>query len=247
MIEQLAGAGGSCEIAFVKVMLRRATIEEKEKLETYTCDAKMPMEEATIDEEWDSDDMWQESDDDDDDSNDDDDKKSVSHASPDDEKAKFSRVDVTTKLVSRRSLLTLQIQEGKQAPAPYAIPQPPTANQQCGAPVRKTDLPQTPQDPSEPLLPALTTGKPPPPVLCPWVLCSRSTRRNMFFSEMTTSVKKCLLCERRVKSATIRAVLKRKCIPGDDGSQRTSGSQDEEDSGNDDYLIDLPAYYLTGW
>lgn len=170
-----------------------------------------------------------ESDDDDDweDSNED------SHANSVDDKTFFQRVDSKANLTSRRSLITLALEQNNRrgnlggvasqsTPAihhrsrtsfngPSLVASPNDSDeaplmmkrQSRAAPMRP--IKEAPRSSAQPIRANAPNGNTQPMALSP-----RTTRRNMLATELTESLRRDLLWERSQKSSTANAVLKRR-------------------------------------
>lgn len=170
--------------------------------------------------ESDDDDEWEDSNED-------------SHANSVDDKTLFQRVDSKANLTSRRSLITLALEQNNRrgnlggvasqsTPAihhrsrtsfhgPSLVASPNDSDeaplmmkrQSRGAPLRS--IKEAPRSSAQPI--RLTT---PNGVTQPMALSPRTTRRNMLATELTESLRRDLLWERSQKSSTANAVLKRR-------------------------------------
>jgi hypothetical protein len=141
------------------------------------------------------------------------------HASPVD-KNMFQRVESQADLTSRRSMLTMQLHNPQRAIA--------LANGASrSSPALRRSRTSSPNGPSHPDSsdenenePVLTMRGPqssrPMPIICtttnshPPAHSPRTTRRNMLATELTESLRKHLLWERKQKSTTANAFLKRR-------------------------------------
>ena len=132
----------------------------------------------------------------------------------------FQRVESQANLTSRRSMLTMQLHNSQGASALAN-----TASR--SSPALRRSHTSSPTGPSHPDSsdendnePALTMRGPqssrPMPIICtttnthPPAHSPRTTRRNMLATELTESLRKHLLWERKQKSTTANAFLKRR-------------------------------------
>jgi hypothetical protein len=168
--------------------------------------------------------------DDDDESSEWEDSNEESGKSSLDSKLNFKRIDSTTNLTSRRSLITLGLaQNDCQAQRNTRI-----TSQSTSALPRTRTLPNgpmiSPNDSDEAPLMMKRGPRPPPmkpineiprsaaqPIMTTTngvahqtMLSPKTTRRNMLASELTESLRRNLLWERSQKNATVNAVLKRR-------------------------------------
>ncbi|KAK1981032.1 hypothetical protein LZ30DRAFT_782327 [Colletotrichum cereale] len=173
--------------------------------------------------------------DEDDNSSDWEDSNEESNKSSIDEKTFFKRVDSKVNLTSRRSLITLMIEQNDRKSSSKAIgnidsqstsklpwshtnhPAPPTLavspNDSDDAPlmmkrgVRSSPLKPTTESPRSAARPIHTTAS---HSHLQAALSPRTTRRNMLATELTESLLRNILWERQQKSSTANAVLKRR-------------------------------------
>ncbi|KAI8223510.1 hypothetical protein K4K55_009978 [Colletotrichum sp. SAR 10_96] len=151
--------------------------------------------------------------DDEDDSSDWEDAIGDSNKSSIDEKTFFQRVDSKVKLTSRRSLITVMInqQTHNSHPAPPTLAVSPNDSDDDPlmmkhgnrfSPPKRTN--EVPRSAAQPILARHSNS-------CPWIPTSpRTTRRNMLATEITESLRRNLLWERQLVSSTANAVLKRR-------------------------------------
>lgn len=170
--------------------------------------------------ESDDDDEWEDSNED-------------SHANSVDDKTFFQRVDSKANLTSRRSLITLALEQNNRrgnlggiasqsTPAihhrsrtsfngPSLVASPNDSDeaplmmkrQSRGAPMRS--IKEAPRSSAQPIRANAPNG-----ITQPMALSPRTTRRNMLATELTESLRRDLLWERSQKSSTANAVLKRR-------------------------------------
>lgn len=177
----------------------------------------------------------------------------------------FKRVDSKPNLISRRSLLTTQLNESdrKFAFAAQASKAAPQLQRSRTMTLRGPSTGTSPEDEedmalamrgskmtrSKPIL--MTTTNTHPPTLSP-----RTTRRNMLATELTESLRKHLLWERQQKSTTATAVLKRRHTAFDvtnlqDYPGTKNGRDDKDTSKNNSwnhfFEHGLGEYHQTGW
>lgn len=177
----------------------------------------------------------------------------------------FKRVDSKPNLVSRRSLLTTQLNESdrKVAFAAQATKAAPQLQRSRTMVLRGPSTGTSPEDEensalamrgskmtrSKPII--MTTTNTHPPTLSP-----RTTRRNMLATELTESLRKHLLWERQQKSTTASAVLKRRHTAADvtnlqdyPGAKKGLDSKDtsKNNSWNHFFVHGLGEYHQTGW
>ncbi|KAG8532718.1 uncharacterized protein KY384_002595 [Bacidia gigantensis] len=172
-----------------------------------------------------------------------------------DDRPTFQRVDSKPDLVSRRSLLTTQLNEGDrqadfaaQAQAQSLNALRKTKTQTCLDPRENSDILQMPQ--SKRAKPISMTSQ--HAQSTPIALSPRSTRRNMLATEMTESLRKAVLFERQQKKATANAVLQRRHTTQDLTHMRNYPEGEEggmaNHSWNDDYSTGgFSDYHQTGW
>ena len=176
----------------------------------------------------------------------------------------FKRVDSKPNLVSRRSLLTTQLNESdrKFAFAAQASKAPQLQRSRTMI-LRGPSTGTSPEDEedaalamhgskmtrSKPII--MTTTNTHPPTLSP-----RTTRRNMLATELTESLRKHLLWERQQKSTTATAVLKRRHTALDvtnlqeyPGAKKGRDNKDtsKNNSWNHFFEHGLGEYHQTGW
>lgn len=177
----------------------------------------------------------------------------------------FKRVDSKPNLVSRRSLLTTQLNESdrKFAFANQASKVVPQLQRSRTMILRGPSTGTSPEDEedaalamrgskltrSKPII--MTTTNTHPPTLSP-----RTTRRNMLATELTESLRKHLLWERQQKSTTATAVLKRRHTALDvtnlqEYPYATDGRDNKDTSKNNSwnhfFEHGLGEYHQTGW
>lgn len=177
----------------------------------------------------------------------------------------FKRVDSKPNLVSRRSLLTTQLNESdrKFAFAAQATKAAPHLQRSRTMILRGPSTGTSPEDEenaalamrgskmtrSKPII--MTTTNTHPPTLSP-----RTTRRNMLATELTESLRKHLLWERQQKNTTATAVLKRRHTAADvtnlqdyPGAKKGPDSKDtsKNNSWNHFFIHGLGEYHQTGW
>lgn len=177
----------------------------------------------------------------------------------------FKRVDSKPNLVSRRSLLTTQLNESdrKFAFAAQASKAAPQLQRSRTMILRGPSTGTSPEDEedaalamrgskmtrSKPII--MTTTNTHPPTLSP-----RTTRRNMLATELTESLRKHLLWERQQKSTTATAVLKRRHTALDvtnlqeyPGAKKGRDNKDasKNNSWNHFFEHGLGEYHQTGW
>ncbi|OIW25183.1 DUF1752-domain-containing protein [Coniochaeta ligniaria NRRL 30616] len=168
--------------------------------------------------------------DDDDESSEWEDSNEESGKSSVDSKLNFKRIDSTTNLTSRRSLITLMLaQDGQGQRNPRGIASQSTSalprarttpngpgispNDSDEAPLMMKRGPRPPtmksinEVPRSGALPIITTTN---GIAHQTMLSPRTTRRNMLATELTESLRRHLLWERSQKNATLNAVLKRR-------------------------------------
>ncbi|KAH8903170.1 DUF1752-domain-containing protein [Coniochaeta sp. PMI_546] len=169
--------------------------------------------------------------DDDDESSEWEDSNEESGKSSVDSKLNFKRIDSTTNLTSRRSLITLMLAQtegqvqrnprGIASQSTSALPRTRTSpngpivspNDSDEAPLMMKRGPRPPpmksinEVPRSAALPIMTTTN---GIAHQTMLSPRTTRRNMLATELTESLRRHLLWERSQKNATLNAVLKRR-------------------------------------
>ncbi|MCJ1344416.1 hypothetical protein MMC31_002619 [Peltigera leucophlebia] len=177
----------------------------------------------------------------------------------------FKRVDSKPNLVSRRSLLTTQLNESdrKFAFAAQASKAAPPLQRSRTMILRGPSTGTSPEDEEDAALAMrgsrMTRSKPiimntantHPPTLSP-----RTTRRNMLATELTESLRKHLLWERQQKSTTATAVLKRRHTALDvtnlqefPGAKNGRDNKDTSKNNSWNHFFDhgLGEYHQTGW
>ncbi|KDN60780.1 hypothetical protein CSUB01_05972 [Colletotrichum sublineola] len=188
--------------------------------------------------------------DDDDDSSDWEDSIKDSNKSSIDEKTFFQRVDSKINLTSRRSLITLMIKQNdrksssralgdiaSQSTSTLAV----SPNDSDDAPlmmkrgVRSSPLKPITKIPRSAAQPIYTTAS---HSHLQAALSPRTTRRNMFATELTESLRRNLLWERQQKSSTANAVLKRRHTSHDVANPQQYFSKDMDNFGG---------YHSKGW
>lgn len=177
----------------------------------------------------------------------------------------FKRVDSKPNLVSRRSLLTTQLNESdrKFAFAAQASRAAPQLQRSRNMLLRGPSTGTSPEDEedaalamrgskmtrSKPII--MTTTNTHPPTLSP-----RTTRRNMLATELTESLRKHLLWERQQKNTTAAAVLKRRHTAADvsnlqdyPGAKKGLDSKDTSKNSSWNHFFEhgLGEYHHTGW
>ena len=210
--------------------------------------------------------------DDDDDSSDWEDSVEDSGNPSIDEKTFFQRVDSRPNLTSRRSLITTMLHQNDRA---NALADAAAASKSTSALQRsRTSSPNGPSlaaspesEDSHPLMmkkglkpiaeiprsqaqPIIRTTNSTPHQLA---LSPRTTRRNMLASELTVSLRQHLLWERKQKSQTANAVLKRRHTAHDVANLKQypdkvyMDDNDNKSSWNDYYGAGLGEYHSRGW
>jgi len=180
----------------------------------------------------------------------------------------FQRVDSTTNLVSRKSLLTTLMNEGDRAAAfqnmaSRSAPALRRAKSSKGSPpvgIPTEEDDNSATDPSLPMLGShMTRSK---PIIMAtsnehhqMALSPRTTRRNMLSTEMTESLRKHVLWERHQKKATANAVLKRrhtahnltnlKEYPGQEDGEPSQEAGSKNNSWN--FGHGVGEYHQVGW
>jgi hypothetical protein len=215
--------------------------------------------------------------DDDDESSEWEDSNEESGKSSVDSKLDFKRIDSTTNLTSRRSLITLMLARDQQVQRnPRGI-----ASQSTSALPRARTSPNgpiiSPSDSDEAPLMMKRGARPPPmksinevprsgamPIMTTtngishqMMLSPKTTRRNMLATELTESLRRHLLHERSQKNATLNAVLKRrhtsqdvanlKQYPGQTLRQQPDRPFMKKDNPDDTNWGSPNNYYEQGW
>jgi hypothetical protein len=177
------------------------------------------------------------------------------------DKTLFKRVDSRVDLVSRRSMLTLQLHNSNSAAALANMPSRST-------PALRRSRPSSPTAPSAPtvsddhddeqgLTLRVPTASNPRPIVSNTsntyglAQSPRTTRRNMLATELTESLRKNLLWERRQKSSTANAVFKRRHTAQNMANlQEYPGEEALDTSKNNswNHIFDAPwEYHTKGW
>ena len=215
--------------------------------------------------------------DDDDDSSDWEDSVEDSGKSSIDDKTYFQRVDSKANLTSRRSLITLMIENNDRvkrlgngasqstSALPRARTMPPQRPSFAVSPndsddqhlmmkpgPRATALKPITEVPRSAAQPILATASQPH---FQAALSPRTTRRNMLATELTESLRRHLLWERQQKSSTANAVLKRRHTSHDVANlkqypERPYMNQGEDvnaSSWNQYFSKDVNGYHSKGW
>jgi hypothetical protein len=191
-----------------------------------------------------------------------------------DEKTFFQRVDSRPNLTSRRSLITTMLHQNDRANAlanavagskttsalQRSARSSPNGHSLAASPESEYKLPlmmkeglepisEVPRSQPQPIIRTTTNTTPHPLALSP-----RTTRRNMLASELTVSLRQHLLWERKQKSQTANAVLKRRHTTQDVANLKQSpekvymGQDDGSKSiWNDYYGYGLGGYHSRGW
>ncbi|RVX75635.1 hypothetical protein B0A52_00988 [Exophiala mesophila] len=124
----------------------------------------------------------------------------------------FRRVESRPDLVSRRSMLTLALNNGPSNLG-HAYSQPALHRPRALSPTQSRDMAESPEDEDAMMMPASRRPPiaiPPPKINGKSLAHSpRTTRRNMLSTELTESLRKNLLWERQQKSQAANAFLKR--------------------------------------
>ncbi|KAH6713851.1 hypothetical protein BKA61DRAFT_51356 [Leptodontidium sp. MPI-SDFR-AT-0119] len=212
--------------------------------------------------------------DDDDDSSDWEDSVEDSGNASIDEKTFFQRVDSRPNLTSRRSLITTMLHQNDRAnalataaaasrstpalhrsrtssPNGPSLAASPDSDDAAPLMMKKGLKPisEIPRSAAQPIIPTTTNTTPHQLALSP-----RTTRRNMLASELTVSLRQHLLWERKQKSQTANAVLKRRHTAHDVANLKQYPEKvfmDKEDSQkstwNDYYGQGLGEYHSRGW
>ncbi|KAH7346488.1 hypothetical protein BKA65DRAFT_551394 [Rhexocercosporidium sp. MPI-PUGE-AT-0058] len=212
--------------------------------------------------------------DDDDDSSDWEDSVEDSGNASIDEKTFFQRVDSRPNLTSRRSLITTMLHQNDRAnalasaaaasrstpalhrsrtssPNGPSLAASPDSEDVAPLMMKKGLKPisEIPRSAAQPIIPTTTNTTPYQLALSP-----RTTRRNMLASELTVSLRQHLLWERKQKSQTANAVLKRRHTAHDVANLKQYPEKvfmDKEDSQkstwNDYYGQGLGEYHSRGW
>lgn len=212
--------------------------------------------------------------DDDDDSSDWEDSVEDSGNASIDEKTFFQRVDSRPNLTSRRSLITTMLHQNDRAnalasaaaasrstpalhrsrtssPNGPSLAASPDSDDAAPLMMKKGLKPisEIPRSAAQPIIHTTTNTTPHQLALSP-----RTTRRNMLASELTVSLRQHLLWERKQKSQTANAVLKRRHTAHDVANLKQypeKAFMDKEDSQkstwNDYYGQGLGEYHSRGW
>jgi len=212
--------------------------------------------------------------DDDDDSSDWEDSVEDSGNASIDEKTFFQRVDSRPNLTSRRSLITTMLHQNDRAnalasaaaasrstpalhrsrtssPNGPSLAASPDSDDAAPLMMKKGLKPisEIPRSAAQPIIQTTTNTTPHQLALSP-----RTTRRNMLASELTVSLRQHLLWERKQKSQTANAVLKRRHTAHDVANLKQypeKAFMDKEDSQkstwNDYYGQGLGEYHSRGW
>lgn len=177
------------------------------------------------------------------------------------DKPLFQRVESQPHLVSRRSVLTAELNQMDRAAtfANLASKSTPvmrrtkTSSSSGPSAVSPTD------DPPLPLLPGQTTRSKPiimtPRNSQPMAFSPKTTRRNMLATEMTESLRKNVLWERQQKKATTNAVIKRRHtaqnltnLQNYPGEAEQASKQGSMNTSFDHYFeAGLGEYHRAGW
>ena len=205
------------------------------------------------------DDDSEEEEEDDDDWEDD---ASESAENPANDKPLFQRVDSQPNLISRRSILTMELHQHDRA-ATFA-----NLASKSTPMIRRTKNPTSSglsdqfspvEDPSNAMLPGhMTRSKPiimTPRTAQQMAFSPKTTRRNMLATEMTESLRKNVLWERQQKKATTNAIIKRRHTaqnltslqeyPGEAAQASKPGSRN---TSFDHYFeAGLGEYHRAGW
>ncbi len=190
-----------------------------------------------------------------------------------DEKTFFQRIDSRPNLTSRQSLITTMLHQNDRAnahanaaaaskstsalqqstsslPNGHAVASSPKSEQKA-PPMMKEGLEpisEVPRSQPQPIIRATTNTTPHPVALSP-----RTTQRNMLVSELTVSLRQHLLWERKQKSQTAKAVLKRRCTAHDMANLKQypdkvyMDDNKNKSSWNDYYDDGLGDYHSRGW
>ncbi|PBP15511.1 hypothetical protein BUE80_DR013749 [Diplocarpon rosae] len=247
----------------------------KEEIATRTIKEESPFDDDVFETE-DEDEIDESAIDDDDDSSDWEDSVEDSGNPSIDEKTFFQRVDSRPNLTSRRSLITTMLHQNDRASAlvtaataavaPRSTPAlhrsrtsspsgPSLAaspdSDEAGLVMKKglKSIAEIPRSAAQPIIPTTTNTIPHQLALSP-----RTTRRNMLASELTVSLRQHLLWERKQKSQTANAVLKRRHTAQDVANLKQYPDKvymDQEGSNkatwNDYYGQGLGEYHSRGW
>jgi hypothetical protein len=178
-----------------------------------------------------------------------------------DDKQMFQRVDSRPHLTSRRSLLSTLLHEPQRAAAlqnaaskstsairsrtstPSGPSLPASPSDDAPLTMKATDIPR-----SRPII--MTTTNTHPPALSP-----RTTRRNMLATELTESLRKNLLWERKQKNSTASAVLTRRHTSHDvanlqnfpSSKSKMPENTSKNNSWNHFFDQGLGEYHKSGW
>ncbi|KAN0119954.1 DUF1752 domain containing protein [Hyaloscypha variabilis] len=234
-------------------------------------------EEQTFDDdvfETDEDEIDESAIDDDDDSSDWEDSVEDSGNPSIDEKTFFQRVDSRPNLTSRRSLITTMLHQNDRAnalanaaaaskstsalqrsrtssPNGPSLAASPDSEDNLPLMMKKglKPIPEIPRSQAQPIIRTTTNTTPHQLALSP-----RTTRRNMLASELTVSLRQHLLWERKQKSQTANAVLKRRHTAHDVANLKQfpervymDGEDANKSSWNDYYGQGLGEYHSRGW
>lgn len=187
----------------------------------------------------------------------------------------FKRIDSSANLTSRRSLITLALEQSERArklgnaasqSSPALQRSHPSQNAgAAGSPNDSDDSPLMMKRGSRPPLkpitevsrtaaqPIITTNH--GAVVAQGPLSPRSTRRNMLATELTASLRRHLVWERQQKTSTLNAVLKRRHTSHDVQNLKQYPEQPYIDrsedvnasSWNADLSKDIGGYHSKGW
>jgi hypothetical protein len=245
----------------------------REEIATRTIKEEQPFDDDVF--ETDEDEIDESAIDDDDDSSDWEDSVEDSGDASIDEKTFFQRVDSRPNLTSRRSLITTMLHQNDRAnalanaaaasrstpalqrsrtssPNGPSLAASPDSDDAAPLMMKKGLKPiaEVPRSAARPIIQTTTNATPHQQALSP-----RTTRRNMLASELTVSLRQHLLWERKQKSQTANAVLKRRHTAHDMTALKElpnpvyigKGEETDKPTWNDTFSQGLGEYHMRGW